>query len=1083
MRRLVLVWCLVLCVPPALDAAPADLGLQVPDGFAVSLFAGDELAHDIYSMTIDSQGRVVVSGRGYVKILHDDDQDGRADRATLFSSVPKTGCHGMFFDGPHLICTGDGGLWRIPDENEDGEADGEPEMLAPMRDPEHGANGVVKGPDGWYYVICGNDARINEQHANTPGSPVKKPQSGALVRIRPDGRESEVVAHGFRNPYDLDFNAKGHIFTVDSDGERDHHLPWYAPTRLFDIYPGMHHGWVLNGWQRSWSRPQTFFDNVPRLVEIGRGSPTGLTVYRHTAFPQKYRGGVFSCCWTLGRVYFLPLTSTGSTFTSSREVFLQTTGEIGFAPVDIAVGARGELYVAIGGRRTRGGVFRIEAATDQLEEKATSHLDQVLMAPQPLASWSRAQWEPLVKQLSEKELMDAVADDLVSVEARVRAVEVLTEYFHEPKLSWKLETLSQYPIEVAARIAWSLGRRPYRVASAVQLAQLTHDSRPAVARAAFEAVANLPVYAGDLEAANWNAIDESTDRAVRAAAILAEGRRGDEAPKLKLSALAQLWIKHFRGKLVADDFGTAAKEYLRFAQWPRNATAALEAIRLMELCLGDINTDDVKESAVSGYALRADAETIARVSRRYHTALVETFGETEWQVDYELARLYAMLGINDVQLSERLITSKCTYESETADDIHFLIVLSLLPGRRNEKTTRHTALTLANLQAKMRNRREFSSRNWPDRVLETFEKLLERDPELGPALLKTGEFSQPYNALFVTKLQPEERLAATRLMLQRGQQVEDDENRWNASLVSLAGDLPADEAYPALRNAWEDFGLRDEVIKQLARQPHNEDRPRFVKALGSVNPQTVMTACQALLQLDLKDSDADLAAAAAALRQACTTPDYINVRRNIVKLLSAWTEEAFAIVEPTQLPLLAAYQPVFDWLAKHRPEAWQRVAALGGPSLNEWKTQLEQVDWSAGIAERGKLAFQKRSCIKCHAGTSPLGPDLAGAAARFSREDLFAAILDPSKDVAPLYQTTQVITRSGRMVNGLVVYESPDSTLIQTDPETTVRIAGDEIQLLKKSRQSLMPTGLLNGAEADELADLYAYLRTLTGKR
>lgn len=159
------------------------------------------------------------------------------------------------------------------------------------------------------------------------------------------------------------------------------------------------------------------------------------------------------------------------------------------------------------------------------------------------------------------------------------------------------------------------------------------------------------------------------------------------------------------------------------------------------------------------------------------------------------------------------------------------------------------------------------------------------------------------------------------------------------------------------------------------------------------------------------------------------------------------------------------------------------MAALGGPSLNEWKTQLEQVDWSAGIAERGKLAFQKRSCIKCHAGTSPLGPDLAGAAARFSREDLFAAILDPSKDVAPLYQTTQVITRSGRMVNGLVVYESPDSTLIQTDPETTVRIAGDEIQLLKKSRQSLMPTGLLNGAEADELADLYAYLRTLTGKR
>jgi hypothetical protein len=323
-------------------------------------------------------------------------------------------------------------------------------------------------------------------------------------------------------------------------------------------------------------------------------------------------------------------------------------------------------------------------------------------------------------------------------------------------------------------------------------------------------------------------------------------------------------------------------------------------------------------------------------------------------------------------------------------------------------------------------------------VLEAFEQLLERDPNLGPALLQVGEFSQPKNAMFVSKLHLKERLAATRSMLKRGQEIEDEGDRWNVALISLVGELPRDEAYPALREAWENLGVRDEVIKQLARQPQNEDRSRFVKALGSVNPQVVMTACQALLQLDLKDSDADVAAAAGALRQACTTPDYINVRRNIVKLLNAWTEEEFSIEEPMDTPLLAAYQPVFDWLARHRPEAWQRVAAFGGASLEEWKTRLEQVAWDSGSADRGKLVFQKRSCIKCHAGTSPLGPDLAGAAARFSREDLFAAILDPSKDVAPLYQTTQVVTRSGRMVHGLVVYESPDSTMIQTDPETTV---------------------------------------------
>ena len=47
----------------------------------------------------DPRGDVVVSGPGYVKILHDDNADGRADRTTLFSSKPASGAHGMVFVG------------------------------------------------------------------------------------------------------------------------------------------------------------------------------------------------------------------------------------------------------------------------------------------------------------------------------------------------------------------------------------------------------------------------------------------------------------------------------------------------------------------------------------------------------------------------------------------------------------------------------------------------------------------------------------------------------------------------------------------------------------------------------------------------------------------------------------------------------------------------------------------------------------------------------------------------------------------------------------------------------------------------
>ena len=70
--------CLVAAALPAAAAEP--IGLTVPEGFEVSLFADDDLAHDIYSLTIDSFGRVVVSGPGYVRILIDANGDGKLSK-------------------------------------------------------------------------------------------------------------------------------------------------------------------------------------------------------------------------------------------------------------------------------------------------------------------------------------------------------------------------------------------------------------------------------------------------------------------------------------------------------------------------------------------------------------------------------------------------------------------------------------------------------------------------------------------------------------------------------------------------------------------------------------------------------------------------------------------------------------------------------------------------------------------------------------------------------------------------------------------------------------------------------------------
>ena len=52
--------------------------------------------------------------------------------------------------------------------------------------------------------------------------------------------------------------------------------------------------------------------------------------------------------------------------------------------------------------------------------------------------------------------------------------------------------------------------------------------------------------------------------------------------------------------------------------------------------------------------------------------------------------------------------------------------------------------------------------------------------------------------------------------------------------------------------------------------------------------------------------------------------------------------------------------------------------------------------------------YHKANCASCHSSSQSIGPDLAGVARRFSRADLFTAIVQPSRDVAPRYQVTVV---------------------------------------------------------------------------
>jgi putative heme-binding domain-containing protein len=334
-------------------------------------------------------------------------------RAIEFAPGPRDGAQGLLWEGANLYAIGDGGLRRYHTTDGD-KADGPSELIRRLRTGgEHEAHALRRGPDGWLYLLCGNTARIDGSFAQLPTSPIRDPIAGCVLRFTPDLKKSEIVADGFRNPYGMDFAPDGELFTFDSDNERCVSLPWYEPTRFYHVLPGGHYGWLAPQRADFWRLPPYFYDVVAPVGTFDRGSPTGVACYRHTQFPPKYRGGFFLADWTFGRIYFARLKRQGSSYTCQNETFLEAIGDNGFAPTALAVHpTSGDLYVSIGGRGTRGAVYRIRytAGIEDIDPKEVARLQ-----PTPRS----LDWRP---EMRKDLLTRAVAKDLLE---RTRALEAI----------------------------------------------------------------------------------------------------------------------------------------------------------------------------------------------------------------------------------------------------------------------------------------------------------------------------------------------------------------------------------------------------------------------------------------------------------------------------------------------------------------------------------------------------------------------------------------------------------------------------------------------------------------------------------
>ncbi|HZJ16616.1 MAG TPA: PVC-type heme-binding CxxCH protein, partial [Chthoniobacteraceae bacterium] len=347
-------------MPPPKSPAESLAALRPRPGFTAELVATEPLVESPIAFEWDAHGRLwVVEMRDYplgldgkgepggrIKILTDDDGDGRYDKATLFADgLPfPTGLH-PWRDGAIIATAPDILFLRATDG--DDESDERTVLFTGFKpgNQQHRMNGFEWGLDGWIYGANGDSGgKVN-------GVSI----SGRDFRFRPDSGEFE--AESGQTQYGRHRDDWGHWFGNNNPTWlwhytlEDHYLRrnsrlavkstkqmlanYRDPTRVFTAYD-------QNSAPIRFNQPQS-------LGHVT--SANSPTPYRDELFGPEFATSVFISEPVHNVVHREVLEPDGATFTSKRAAdeqdreFLAST-DPWFRPTMLKTGPDGALYVA-----------------------------------------------------------------------------------------------------------------------------------------------------------------------------------------------------------------------------------------------------------------------------------------------------------------------------------------------------------------------------------------------------------------------------------------------------------------------------------------------------------------------------------------------------------------------------------------------------------------------------------------------------------------------------------------------------------------------------------------------------------------
>jgi putative membrane-bound dehydrogenase-like protein len=284
--------------------------MTVPAGFEVKLAAAEPMITQPMAFCWDDRGRLWVaenrdyenrragfanSGDSRILILEDTDGDGKMDtRKAFLEGIPFPAAIAVGFDGLWLGAPPN--LLFVPDRDHDDRAD--PDKMEVrltgwgIQDRHETLNSLNWGPDGWLYGCQGYATRSNVGRPADGGRlfrtgeafpekmAVKDPQylDGGVWRYHPVKDRFEVVAHGFSNPWGLDFDDHGQLFITACVIP---HLWHVIPGGIYHRQGGRH----VNPY---------VYDDIKTIADHRhRSAHGGARIYLADEFPRAYRDRIF----------------------------------------------------------------------------------------------------------------------------------------------------------------------------------------------------------------------------------------------------------------------------------------------------------------------------------------------------------------------------------------------------------------------------------------------------------------------------------------------------------------------------------------------------------------------------------------------------------------------------------------------------------------------------------------------------------------------------------------------------------------------------------------------------------------------